>query len=174
MLTIFASPKPFKGHFGIIQRNAIESWIRLRPAPQVILFGDSEGTREVAAEFGIEHVPVVETNEFGTPYLRSLIENAERSARHPFLCFVNADIILTAGFAKAVSSVCVPGVREFLLIGARMNLDVGAPIKFDTGWCNWLEQECRKRGTPGAPTGMDFFVFPRGFYWGIPPVVVGR
>lgn len=32
MLTIFATPKPFQGHVGIIQRNAIGSWVRLHLA----------------------------------------------------------------------------------------------------------------------------------------------
>ena len=31
-LTIFAVPKPFEGHIDVIQRNAIRSWQRLRPA----------------------------------------------------------------------------------------------------------------------------------------------
>ena len=26
MLTIFTTPKPFRGHIGIIQRNALKSW----------------------------------------------------------------------------------------------------------------------------------------------------
>jgi hypothetical protein len=30
-LTIFAVPKPFEGHIGMIQRNAIRSWKGLRP-----------------------------------------------------------------------------------------------------------------------------------------------
>jgi len=36
-LTIFAIPKAFRGHIGVIQRNAIETWTRMRPAPQVLL-----------------------------------------------------------------------------------------------------------------------------------------
>ncbi len=30
-VTIFATPKAFRGHFSVIQRNAIESWTRLSP-----------------------------------------------------------------------------------------------------------------------------------------------
>ena len=30
MLTIFTTPKAFRGHIGVIQRNALESWTRLR------------------------------------------------------------------------------------------------------------------------------------------------
>ena len=76
MLTILSTPKPFVGHIGLIQRNAIGSWVRLSPRPQIILFGDSAGVHEVAAEFGLEHVPSVDANEFGTPYLRALLQQA--------------------------------------------------------------------------------------------------
>ncbi len=31
MITIFAIPKPFKGHIDVIQRNAIQSWTKLSP-----------------------------------------------------------------------------------------------------------------------------------------------
>ena len=37
MLTIFATAKPFRGHDGIIQRNAVASWTRLRPQPESVL-----------------------------------------------------------------------------------------------------------------------------------------
>ncbi len=71
-----------QGHIGLIQRNAIGSWVRLSPRPQIILFGSSAGTKEVAAEFGLEHVPSVEVNEFGTPHLRGVLRNGETRARH--------------------------------------------------------------------------------------------
>jgi hypothetical protein len=43
MITFFTTPKPFCGHIGVIQRNAIESWKRIRPSVEVIPFGDEEG-----------------------------------------------------------------------------------------------------------------------------------
>src|SRR5436309_411668 len=45
MLTLFAAPKPFRGHIGIIQRNAITSWTKLQPRPEIILYGTQECTR---------------------------------------------------------------------------------------------------------------------------------
>ena len=43
MLTFFTTGKPFRGHSGIIQRNALRSWLLLDPDVEVILFGDDEG-----------------------------------------------------------------------------------------------------------------------------------
>lgn len=31
MITLFTTAKPFRGHDGIIQRNALRSWTLLRP-----------------------------------------------------------------------------------------------------------------------------------------------
>jgi hypothetical protein len=172
MVTIFSTPKAFRGHFGVIQRNAIGSWMRLSPAPQIILFGNSEGTSATAAEFGLEHVPSVETSEFGTPYLRSLIEGTERLARHPLLCYVNGDILFTEGFEEAIRHVAAR--QRFLMVGARMNLDLDVPIVFDANWRGWLRKEYSARGTVGDHTGIDFFAFPKGLYTKIPPLAIGR
>ena len=43
-LTLFATPKRFQGHIDNIQRNAIASWTRLNPRPEIILFGADDGT----------------------------------------------------------------------------------------------------------------------------------
>ena len=54
MLSMFALPKPFKGHIGVIQRNAIASWARLPSKPEIILFGDEEGTAQAARDLSLE------------------------------------------------------------------------------------------------------------------------
>src|SRR5712691_10486867 len=66
MLTIFATPKPFRGHIAVIQRNAIRSWTLLRPACEIILMGNDGGTADIAAEFGVRYVPDVARNTLGT------------------------------------------------------------------------------------------------------------
>jgi hypothetical protein len=71
LLTLFSIPKPFDGHIGVIQRNALESWTRLRPACEIVLFGDEPGVAEVARELSLKHVPDVTRNEFGTPLVNS-------------------------------------------------------------------------------------------------------
>lgn len=173
MLTIFSTPKAFLGHIATIQRNAIGSWIRISPSPQVVLFGDSEGTREAAAQFGVEHIPAVEANEFGTPYLRSLIDSVERLARHDLLCYVNGDIIFTEGFEQTVQYLRTEK-KPFLLSGRRMNVDVNEPIPFHADWRAWLQDAVCERGVAGDHTYVDFFVFRKGFYKEVPPLVIGR
>ena len=93
MLTIFSTPKPFKGHIGIIQRNAITSWTLLHPQPEIILFGNDEGTAEAAKDIGVLHVSQIARNEFGTPLLNDFFQQAKQQASHQTLCYVNADIV---------------------------------------------------------------------------------
>jgi len=69
MLTIFSTPKPFRGHAAVIPRSAIKSWTLLHRDCEVILFGDDEGAAEVAQDFGIRHESKVLRNEYGTKYL---------------------------------------------------------------------------------------------------------
>ena len=52
MITFFSTPKPFRGHIGVIQRNAIQSWRLTHPDAEVILFGDEAGAAEVARRAG--------------------------------------------------------------------------------------------------------------------------
>src|SRR5262249_47802992 len=98
MLTIFSTPKPFRGHIGVIQRNALQSWRLLHPDVEVILFGDDEGAAEVCQEFGFRHEPEVERSALGTKRLDSIFWRAQEMACHETVCYSNCDIILTQDF----------------------------------------------------------------------------
>ena len=82
-LALFSTPKNFRGHFATIQRNAITSWTHLDPRPEILLFGNEEGTAEIAAGLGIRHFPNVARNEFGTPLLNDLFGQAAQHASAP-------------------------------------------------------------------------------------------
>ena len=118
MLTVFTTPKPFKGHEAIIQRNAIGSWLRLPIDKEVLLLGDDAGLAEVASEFGIQHLTDIKTNEMGTPLVSDLFARAAEASSDDILCYVNADIILTSEFCGALVDVLALGGR-FLVIGRR-------------------------------------------------------
>jgi hypothetical protein len=173
MLTIFSTPKPFEGHIGMIQRNAIGSWKRLRPEPQIILFGRDAGVAEAARQFGLDHVAGVAASEFGTPLVSDLFEKAQRLARHELLCFVNADIILTASLLRVVEAVSKQH-RRFLMLGTPWNLRVEQQLDFTApDWEERLREWVKRAGQPPR-FGADMIVFPRGFYDRIPPFAIGR
>jgi hypothetical protein len=174
MLTVFALPKPFRGHIGVIQRNAITSWARLSPRPEIILFGNQEGTAEIARELGLRHVPDVCCNEYGTPLLNDLFQKAQDLATHGALCYVNADILLLSDFMKAVEQVASRRDR-FLLAGRRTNLDLDQLLDFDSPQCETqLRRWALEKGTLGVTNAIDYFVFSSGLYVGLPPLALGR
>lgn len=173
MLTIFAIPKPFAGHIGMIQRNAIHSWSCLRPGCEIILFADEPGTQEAAAEFGARYVPDVARNEYGTPLLDSVFEQAEKMASHRLLCYLNADIILMSDFLRAVERVA-RCKRVFLMVGQRWGVDVREPLDFGPGWEERLRAYAARNGRLHPPCGSDYFVLPCGCGGRLPPFAVGR
>jgi len=174
MLTFFTTPKPFRGHIGLIQRNALESWTRIHPEVEVILFGDDEGAAEASAALGLRHEPRVERNEHGTKYLRSIFEPAQKIARHSLVCYVNCDIILTPAFADAVAKAAA-AFPEFLLVGRRWDTAIAEPLEFgDPGWVQRIEGRARRDGRQQGPQWIDYFAFHRGLYTDIPPFVIGR
>ena len=173
MLTIFSIPKAFKGHIGIIQRNAIHSWTLLQPRPQIILFGNDEGTAGVAGELGVQHVPRIATNEYGTPLLSDLFRQAEAAATSPCLCYVNADIILVSNFLRAAETV-QKRFPKSLLISKRINLHVPEKLTFDRHWEDSIKLRSEVSGAEEHYTGIDVFVFPKGMYPQIPDFAIGR
>jgi len=173
VFTLFSIPKAFKGHIGVIQRNAITSWTRLEPKPDIILFGKDEGTGDIARELRLRHIPDVATNEFGTPLLDDLFHKAEAGARFSTLSYVNADIILLGDFVRGVGLV----QRKFpksLVVSKRINLDVPEPLAFCTGWEQELMLRAKTTGMVGHYSSIDAFVFPKGMYGAIPEFAIGR
>jgi hypothetical protein len=173
VLTLFAVPKPFVGHIGVIQQNALESWARLRPRCEVLLMGDDAGTAEAAARLEFGHVPGVRRNESGTPRVDDLFIEAQARSRHEILAYVNADIILCADFVDAVDRVRRWQPR-FLVVGQRWDLDLAAPLDFSVAWEAELRGRLAQHGRLHAATGIDYFVFPRGLWGELPPFAIGR
>jgi hypothetical protein len=173
LLTIFATPKKFEGHIGVIQRNAIESWTRMRPQPEIILFGTDAGTAEIAQEFGLRHVPTVKCNEWGTPLVSDLFAQAEQLGQTPVLAYVNSDIILFDDFAEALGRVAAAG-HNFLMVGRRTDVDVKDPVNFQANWAPAVREQACRDGVPQIARSIDYFVFSRGLYPAMPPLAIGR
>jgi hypothetical protein len=174
MLTIFTVPKPFCGHVGEIQRNAIESWRALRPDVQVVLVGDEEGVERAARDAGVGHVGGLARNDRGTPRLDSAFECVAPVARWPLWCLVNADIVLLEDFPQAVERVAAAS-SEFLLVGESRDLDVEAGMRLsDAAVRSQLRKRALDRGRLRGYAALDYFVFPKGLFDPVPPFFIGR
>jgi hypothetical protein len=173
MLTIFTVPKPFQGHIGLIQRNAIKSWTHLEPRCEIILCGDEPGTAEVASEFKAKFLPNIAHNEYGTPLLNAVFDQVQQSANQPLLCYVNTDIILLSDFLNAVERI---RFRKFVMLGQRWDVDLAHSWNFDRAdWEHRLQRYVINHGELHPPGGIDYFVFPRVEAMGkMPQFAVGR
>jgi hypothetical protein len=174
MLTLFAIPKHFRGHFATIQRNAITSWTRLTPRPEILLFGDEEGTSEIARGLELRHFPDVARNQFGTPLLDDLFRRAEQHASTPLLGYVNGDIILTDDFRVAVDRVR-SRYEKFMMVGRRWDLDWSQPLDFSQpGWAEAIRSRALRANMQRPGNYIDYFVFTRWLCDTLLPLAVGR
>ena len=172
MLTLFTIPKPFSGAAAIAQDNAIESWQRVAPDVEILLFGDEAGIAEAAVRHGVGHVAQIRRNEHGTPLLDDAFATAQARARHARVGYVNADIVFLPSLARALERLTLP---RYLMVGRRTDLDVPERLDFaDGGWAATLEARARREGTLHEPTGIDYFIFPRGQVASMPAFPVGR
>ncbi len=173
MLTIFAVPKAFQGHTGIIQLNAIRSWSRLAEGCEIILCGDDPGTEEAAAEVGAKYIPDIARNEYGTPLLDSIFARAAEEASNELLCYVNADIILLRDFVEAIGRI---PFETFLMVGRRWNVDITEPLSYtQPDWEKRLRAHVAGHGELFSQFGIDYFAFPRKSGMAeLPPFAVGR
>lgn len=174
MITIFTCPKPFVDQRVMsIQVNAIKSWLRLRPKPEILLMGDDEGVAEMAAECAIEHIADIAKNSYGTPLVSDMFEKAQANAIYDIMVYVNTDIIFGQEFARAVEECSEK--KPFLMLGRRWDYDIHHPINFgESNWNDLLRADVYAAGKRHGPTGMDYFVFRKGTVRNMPHFAVGR
>jgi len=176
-LTIFSAPKPFSNpHIAAIQRNAIQSWLHLDETGKdvdIILVGQEDGMVEVAAEFGIQHLPDVACNQEGTPLVSSIFSLARAASQGTLLAYLNADIITLPDFLSTCRQVS-DQAKQFLVVGQRWNLELTQDWDFGPGWDQRLRDELTTRGHLHPPAGSDYFIFPKDLFIDIPNFAIGR
>lgn len=175
VITFFSVPKAFKWHIGIIQTNAIKSWVRLKPKPEIILLGDAEGTKEICKQLGLIHISLSSTSQEETaPFVNDIFYKAMQGASSNFLCMVNTDIILFQDIIKTFELI-THSFHRFLMISSRYNMDVEKLLDMDdeTFLKSFRRQALEKKDMYPAG-GTDFFIFPKRLYSSIPPFLLGR
>jgi len=182
MITLFSTCKPFRGLYANIQWNALASWARSVPRPDVILFGDDTGTAQAAREFGFQHIPDIRTQnleeadmgrpheirQVRKPFLPDMIEIAQQIATTDYLAFVNADILL-ANLTATIARICSQLPPKFLLIGRRRNVKITQRFDFPLGWSKRLLGQSYLH----PPCGKDYLVFPKHLWSNLPELAVG-
>lgn len=174
MLSIFTIPKPFQGHIGLIQRNALASWRRLEPSCEILLFGNDEGVAAAAEETGGRHIAELPANAYGTPLVSEAFRIAAREASTPFLMYANSDMLFDASLPDALAA--VRDHERFLLCGRRWDRDITVSLvgATESGWAEAFRRDSRTGGSMHGPAGMDYFIFSRAMPLSMPPFAVGR
>jgi len=175
MITFFSVPKAFKGHIGIIQTNAIESWLQLKPVPEIILLGNDEGVAETAQKYGLRHVPNLKYHpEWKAPLLDDIIEMAKAEASFDNLCFIHTDIILFQDFLKAFQLVS-NRFEKYLMVSSRFNTNIDKRLDLSTEKERQnLRESALAENDMYSSGGSDFFAFPKDLFKSIPPFLLGR
>lgn len=173
MLTIFTIPKPFKGHIGRIQRNAIANWCRLSPRPEIILFGESAGVAEEARRQRVRHETELSTNAYGTPLVSDAFARASCLSQNDRLMYSNADILYDGSLFDGIRGAA--SMSNFLISGRRWDVAVNADLSLerDETWYR-LFADRQVSGRLHGPSGMDYFIFPRIQRFDMPDLAVGR
>jgi hypothetical protein len=172
MLTVFSTCRAFEGCYEFIQTNAVTSWTRLDPRPEVILFGDEDGGAEVARRLDCAHASRIDRHACGLPYVGALFGAARALASHDLMAYVNADLILFQDFMDAVRTVSERFGR-FLMIGSRQDWLRREPINFIPGWQDWVRAAIQGHTRPRK--ALDYFVFTKDVYdIDFPPLVLAR
>ena len=174
MITLFTIPRAFTGGDKIRQENTLGSWTRLIPHPEIILFCDDPGVAEAAKQLGCTHVPDIECNERGIPYVGHAFRLASQLATNDVLCYANADIIFMQDFITAVETVTENFHDEpFLVVGQRWDTSIPDPIKFIGSWQRQLRVQARQHSGKISASAIDYFVYSRGAIVDMPDFLVG-
>lgn len=174
-LTLFAVPKPFHGHIGCIQRNAIRSWRQLGKEVEILLFGNEPGIEEMADDVGAVHIPFIARNNLGTPLLHDVFARAHEISSAKYLGYVNADIMLFGDVWTALCSMAHHDPSRFLLTGRRVDLDVTEILDFSReDWQYQLKSRLKRSGRLAPRVCKDYFLFTRNLFETIPAFAIGR
>lgn len=170
-VTFFVIPKAFEGKIAVAQENALESWTRLKPAPEIILFCDDDGVAEAADLYECQHVPDLRRNEWGTPVVQDAFLKGYELATHDVVCYVNADIILMQDFMDSLQ-VVAKRFEQFLMVSTRWDWRKPVKWEFSRHWQALLKMKAREEGAYHNDCGIDYFAHRRGLYQDMPPFAI--
>lgn len=192
MITIFTIPRPFTGQFDVIQRNAIRSWLRLEPKPEILLFEKSVPLlRQIAREFDVELFSVGRSPA-GTPLITDALLQAQEIAKHDILCMANTDNIYMSDLPPAVQFIASQ-FEQFLMVGQRWNLNMTTELEitvdgrrwqihqemteileFQEDWEDDLRQRALAQDDIEHVGAIDYLIWRGNFYQNLPPLAVGQ
>lgn len=152
-ITIFTIPEAFHGIQGITQRNAILSWKSLSSNIEIVLFGESKGTAEIARELSLTHIPQIE--QLG----QEMLVKIKEIAQYPVLAYLQPTTLLTP-VASAAIQTAFNRLDKFMIIGRCWEIDLEHSIDFSaTVWQKQLHQLVEETGCLTSSNAEAYFIF---------------
>lgn len=172
MITFLSSAKPFVGSTGDNQVRAIRSWMQMDAAVDVILYGRSAGAEDVCRSLGISYVPDIESSMSGVPYFNAIAAHASKHAKYDLQVYLNCDIIFSTHILENLVQLKFP---RFLVVGQRINLADDVTIDISNDYLKQVtELYADGKATLQSPDAMDYFIFKRGMWHDLKPLIIGR
>lgn len=173
MLTIFAIPKAFKDHIGVIQENAILNWKYVLGA-NIILFGDELGVKEFSLKHNIIYIDKISKNSFGTPLVSDAFRMAKTCSNDEIIGYANSDVMFDPKLIKLFEPIKKMGYKNWMMVGQRIDLNIKDKINPDLE--SWFELKKRAivEGKLHGKSGIDYFFFKRSMKIEMPEFAVGR
>lgn len=170
MITILTTPKPTIGKHKVDFINAMRSWRRLQPEPEILVFG---GDRQLVKSEGGRYIGKFPATTSGLPYLDGMFSIARELATHDILMLTSDHLIVLPGLMEAVWR-----AREkfgvFLAVGQRHDVDISAFINYsEPRWTQKVRQYI-SAGRLHGPSAKDYMIVPKEYPLRIPPFIVGR
>lgn len=108
----------------------------------------------------------------GMPTVNAMFDLANKRASNPFVCFINADILLGIDFVSALQNI---PLELFIMIGQRWDTDwlgdIEAPDPEEVALAR--KNATQTGGLRGKGGAMDYFACPKGTTLSLPSLVPG-
>lgn len=162
MITIYSTFRTFEiKEYNKIQRDALESWLKLDPRPEILILGNDPGTARVCKEYGVTHIDSVPVTRCGTPYLNAMIEMAEAYAANDIMLLLAGDVMIaqdTIDVARKMKKL----TDKFCVCARKKHVEWNkGKKKFSfKKWATWQAG--------------DYYMHTKGLFDGMPAFLIGR
>jgi hypothetical protein len=168
---VFAAMRPFAGEFAVLQRNAVLSWLAMRPACHVVLIEDEAGTTaDAVGDLPVTIRSGVRRSELGAPLFDSFVEAGARDVVGDTLVCTTADVLFPPRLGDVLEAVKreMRG-RDYLVVAGRHEVSA-APDVGEPSWFESLRADVR----PDYRRGIDMWAYPSRMALRPPPFPIGR
>jgi hypothetical protein len=191
-ITFISAPRPnLKPEAYNRVKLAISSWLSISPRSNVLLFVNRTSFKVLAEELERLHGPgrlmygaPIKQDMADTPYIDDLFRQGIQRSPSTYVCFINADILISAHWFARVQQVFHLMVdRPILVIGQRVDFDLDPARLHNFSFTRSLLHKIdilvnSSRHVKHSPDGIDSFTFRTDYLpfepGLIPPFLMGR